>query len=306
MAIALSGGIAACGRRDREPRGAKSWGNEGFRDGAFLRPRAIATCENEVYVIDTSGRVQVFTRDGAFLRFWSMPDDKNGTPTALVFAPDGKVLIPDTHYSCIREYSPEGELLTSWGSYGAGEDEFIYPTGIDLDDAGNHYFSEYGGGAERVHVFTPERTFLRQWGGHGDGEGQFNRAMAIAVDRARQCLYVADTTNHRVQCFTLEGAFLRVLGGAGGMKYPHDIALAADGTVFAAEYGSHRITRYAPDGTFIGAYGGPGRGLGQFNGPRGVAVANDGTVYVADTDNHRVQYFTVAAHEGDWPGGSVA
>ncbi len=43
---------------------------------------------------------------------------------------------------------------------------------------------------------------------------------------------------------------------------------------------------------YVGQWGSPGSGDGQFNEPKGIAVASNYTVYVADVRNHRVQYFT--------------
>ena len=274
--------------------GVTQWGSEGLRDGSFLRPRAIGVHDGRVYVVDTTGRVQIFDRDGVFLGMWRVPESDNGTPTAVGFGLDGRVLIPDTHYSRILEYSPEGELLEQWGSYGQGDGQFVYPTGIVQSPSGSYYISEYGEDAEQVQVYDSDRSYLRQWGSHGGDAGQFNRAMAIAMGPS-EVLYVADTTNHRVQCFDTEGELLRVIGkpgeAPGELKFPHDIAVAPDGSVLVCEYGAHRISRFDPDGGFAAAYGAPGRSPGAFNSPRGVAVSDDGDVFVADTDNHRIQRF---------------
>jgi sugar lactone lactonase YvrE len=77
----------------------------------------------------------------------------------------------------------------------------------------------------------------------------------------------------------------------GELTYPYDLSLASDGSLFVAEYGTHRISRFTSDGEFVGTFGRPGRGDGEFNGPRGVAVSESGYVFVADTDNHRIQRF---------------
>ena len=43
---------------------------------------------------------------------------------------------------------------------------------------------------------------------------------------------------------------------------------------------------------YVGQWGSPGSGDGQFNEPKGIAVSETGArVYVADTWNHRIQYF---------------
>jgi DNA-binding beta-propeller fold protein YncE len=298
---ALSLGAWGCSARPAQPPAAfLTWGKHGLRDGEFKKPRAINATADEVCVIDRTGRVQVFQHDGTFQRGWRMPDAVNGTPTGMTFTGDGNVLIPDTHYSQIIEYTPDGTIVERWGSYGAGEDEFIYPTDIAIGPDGALYISEYGGDsehggdAERVHVFDSDHSFLREWGQHGEKTGEFNRAMAIQVD-ARGDVYVCDTANHRIQRFTAGGLFRGVIGEAGSepgeLKYPYDFVLAPDGSMLVCEYGNNRISRFSADGSFVASLGGPGRDPGRFNSPRGITVSPDGLVFVADTDNHRVQRF---------------
>lgn len=77
-----------------------------------------------------------------------------------------------------------------------------------------------------------------------------------------------------------------------------DIAVAPDGSLYAADSLNHRIQHFSADGQFINAWGSfasvdagdaPG---GTFNEPWGIAVGPDGSVYVADTWNYRIQKFT--------------
>lgn len=294
-AAALSG----CGGAWQSGRGRLlAWGARGRRDGQFIRPRAIAVDKGEVYVIDMTGRVQVFDPDGRFLRLWSTPEWRNGTPTGLTFDPDRNVVIPDTHYSRILTYDRAGRLLDRWGEYGTEPGRFIYPTDVAIGPDGVRYISEFGMDADRVQVFDADRRLLRHWGGTGEEPGRFNRAMGIDLSPAGE-LFVADTANHRIQCFDTAGKSLRCIAGPGTepgrIKFPYQLALAPDGSVLACEYGNHRVSRFRRDAAFVACVGGPGRGPGQFNGPRGVAVTHDGWVYVADTDNHRVQRFSLEA-----------
>ena len=293
-AACLSASLSGCASPRSLPKDVLVWGGEGLRDGSFIKPRAIAVSGKVVYAIDTTGRVQSFTEEGEFLDLWHTPKSENGTPTAIAFSVDKRILVPDTHYSRILEYAPTGELLERWGTYGTGSGQFIYPTGIVQAPDGTYYISEYGVDAERVQVFAQDRSVLREWGHQGDGPGEFSRAMAIERS-AEGNLFVADTANHRVQCFDESGTLLRIIGAMGkaegDLSYPYDLSLAADGSLFVAEYGTHRISRFTSGGEFVGTIGRPGRGDGEFNGPRGVAVSESGYVFVADTDNHRIQRF---------------
>jgi len=69
------------------------------------------------------------------------------------------------------------------------------------------------------------------------------------------------------------------------------IAVATDGTLYAADTTNHRIWHIAPQGAVLETWGEFGVGPGQFNEPWGIAVASDGSIYVADTWNHRIQKF---------------
>lgn len=292
LGASIAACVSACGTREAATN-ANMWGKSGVRDGEFIRPRAMGATDSELYVIDTSGRVQVFSHDGKHLRGWHMPEHSNGTPTGITFASDGRIIIPDTHYSRIMEFTAQGELLRKWGEYGTGETQFIYPTDVAIGPNGEFFCTEYGVDAERLHAFDSQRKFLRQWGKHGDRPNEFSRAMSLTIVKDR--LYVADTANHRVQCFSLDGTLSHVIGGLGSepgkLKFPHDIARAPDDTLIICEYGNNRISRFACDGKFIAAFGRPGRHYGEFNTPRGVTVSPQGTVFVADTDNNRIQRF---------------
>lgn len=69
------------------------------------------------------------------------------------------------------------------------------------------------------------------------------------------------------------------------------MAFDAQGNIYVVEQGNLRVQKFAPDRTFLAAWGGPGGEPGQFRDPTGVAVDGDGNVSVADIGNGRVQTF---------------
>ena len=106
LAVSGMGILSGCTNPARRSDGV-TWGRQGRRFGEFLRPRAIGVCDEEVYVIDTTGRVQVFDESGTFLRHWVIPDTENGTPTAITFHPDGRVNASvgyAQHLTCYRAW----------------------------------------------------------------------------------------------------------------------------------------------------------------------------------------------------------
>ena len=56
-------------------------------------------------------------------------------------------------------------------------------------------------------------------------------------------------------------------------------------------YGNSRVVKFASDGTFLTAWGGPGTAPGEFRIVHSVAVDSRGRVYASDRENNRVQIF---------------
>lgn len=93
---------------------------------------------------------------------------------------------------------------------------------------------------------------------------------------------------------SMTGISLYGLGAKGeeALRNPTAIAANADGDVYVADTGNHRIVRLKNPKrnlTFLRGLGGFGALPGQFNAPQGVALGSNGMVFVGDTGNHRIQ-----------------
>ena len=274
---------------------ALSWGGQGGTPGRFRKPRAITAGCDGLFIVDMSGRIQVFDLDGQWRRTWWLPEFGKGYPTGLGTAPDGRIAVADTHNYVLRIYSAEGDLVQTIGREGPGEGEFTYLTDVAFDADGNMYVAEHGQ-TDRIQKFDADGRFLRQWGATGEAPGQFQRPQGMAVD-ADGFVYVADVGNHRIQKFTGDGEFVTQWGGIGTgpgqLRYPFDVAIDGDGRVLVCEYGNNRVQVFDANGRTLGVIGKAGREEGYLAGPRGVLHVAGRGIYVVDSGNHRVQLFEV-------------
>jgi DNA-binding beta-propeller fold protein YncE len=292
LALALGGCPAPPTEEDRVQ---KVWGRVGVAPGRFSKPRAIAIdARDQLYIVDMTARIQVFDTEGNYLRGWQTPEYLRGKPTGLTIAPDGNLLVADTHYYRILSYTPAGQLLperTLGGTMGQGPGEFGFVTDAVRDADGNYYVSEYGE-FDRVQKFSPQGEFLLQWGGHGSEPGRFFRPQHLAIDD-QQRLWVADASNHRIQVFDAHGKLLDRWGSAGSqpgqMYYPYCLALDGAGHVYVCEYGNHRVQKFTLEGRSVAMWGGEGRRPGQLFNPWGLVLDSQGRLHVLDSNNHRVQ-----------------
>ncbi len=276
------------------------WGGRGIDPGKFVKPRAMAISPaNELFIVDKLGRIQAFDLQGNYLRGWQTPLIEQGKPCGLTFSNDGLLMVADTHYFRILFYTPAGKLIeerTIGGSNGRGPGEFGFVTDVVQDSQGNYYVSDYGD-YDRIQKFSPEGKFLFDWGGHGSEPGQFLRPQSLAIDES-DCLWIADSCNHRIQIFDATGdspKFVRELGTPGAapgeLRYPYSLILNPDETFFVCEFGNHRVQKFDRDGNFLAMFGTAGRQSGQFHQPWAVVVDQQGQMHMLDTYNHRVQSF---------------
>jgi ABC-type Fe3+ transport system permease subunit/DNA-binding beta-propeller fold protein YncE len=281
-------------------------GSRGVGVGELNKPRSVAVDgQDNLYVVDMTGRVQKFSSNGVFLLSWQMPQSDLGKPKGMGHDRDGNILVVEPHYQRVNVYSPEGKLLAQWGQRGTNAGQFIMPRAVAVSSRGEVFVSEYGV-VERVQRFAARGARLLGCFGHpGHGPGEFNRPEGLCLD-TQDRLYVADSCNHRIQVFSSDGRFIRAYGkpgaGKGELSYPYDICVDVAGRQYVCEFGNSRIQVFDANDQPIEIIGGSGAEPGKFNNPWGVALDSAGSLYVADSWNHRVQKLirNEPAARGQW------
>src|SRR5437879_344470 len=136
--------LTGCGGPRLEPE--IVWGRHGVQPGDLHRPRAIAIdSQDRLYIVDFTARIQVYNRDGNYLDHgWTTSDYRNGRPSGLSIDRDGNLLVSDSHYHCLRIYTPDGiELRKIGGEAGTGPGQLSYVSDAVQDADGYFYIAEF-------------------------------------------------------------------------------------------------------------------------------------------------------------------
>jgi sugar lactone lactonase YvrE len=277
-------------------------GGEGSGSGHLAEPDATATdAAGNVWVADAGhDRVQEFNAKGEFLQQFGAAGAGPGQFTSmhgLTISPAGNLYVATA--SRVQEFNPKGEYIRQWGASGTGTGQFEMLAGLAIDPEGHVWTVEPEGGTSfkpRLQEFSAEGTFVKAIEvAPGAGGGQLRRPEALAIDSSGD-IWVADTTNNRIEEFNAKGEYLRQAGAAGSeagqLSTPRGLAVDAAGDVWVADTGNNRVEEFGPGGNYLSQFGRSGDNGGQFSGPKGLAVDSKGNIWVADTANDRIEEVT--------------
>ena len=161
--------------------------------------------------------------------------------------------------------------------------EFSQPHDVVLSPDGAFlYVADVGN--DRIKVLDP--ATLVTLGAFG--AGRLSGPHDVAFDRKRRLL-VADTHNHRIAIYDVDGAsgvFVDEIGDP--LRKPEGVDVAADGTIYVTSASRHSVTKIR-DGAVVADVGGGGSDANRYSRPHDIEAAPDGRVVVADPGNDRLQ-----------------
>lgn len=254
-------------------------------------------------------------------------------PESVAFGPGGFVYIADSTNHRIRRVGPSGQIETvaGIGTPGYSGDggpataaQLDTPTGVVVAEDGTFWIADRNNHViRRVSGATGVITSIAGFGepgssGDGGAAGFAGLDSPYALALFEGSLIVSDTGNHRVRRIDLSTGTIMTLAGTGfagfngdgsapgfaALNSPRGLAVDADGLVYVADSGNHRIRRFSSsvlvDGpSFIETVA--GNGFPGFSGdgieaveasllnPFGVGIDSGGNILIADTGNHRVR-----------------
>ena len=143
----------------------------------------------------------------------------------------------------------------------------------------------------------PSGKLLASW-----GAGMMDFPHGFAMD-VQGNVWASDQRTQQVFKWSPDGELLMTIGEAGVagdppklLSEPTDVAIGPNGDIFVREGHSfsrsaNRVSKFAPDGSFIMSWGRTGSGPGEFNVPHTLALDSQGRVFVGDRGNNRIQIF---------------
>lgn len=330
--------------------GTPGFKNGPLKNARFDGPTGIALGTNDtLYVSDFSNnRVRKLAKDGDVTTFAGTGvagalDGPGAYSTfqglqGIVVQPNSQDLfVAEEGNHTIRNLLLEHAVSTQLGSTTPGSTDdrtlfatFRLPFGIARDVAGNFYIADAGNHV--IRKADPQgrvTTLAGTAGSTGDDDGtgaaaRFDTPRSVAVDKAGN-VYVADEGNHLIRKITPAGKvttlagdgrprFADGLGHDASFNVPRGIAIDADGNLFVADNGNHRIRKVTPAGD-VSTYAGSGTSgyaddeatKARFTKPSGVSVDATGRVYVADLGNNAIRLITKendAVKVGTFAGGT--
>ena len=197
---------------DREGNFLESWGDDILKDahGIFI------DAADNIYCVERETHcMRKFTSDGELLMTLGTPDQPAdetpfNLPTDLAVGPDGELFVSDGYGNArIHKYSPDGELIKSWGTPGDGPGEFDLPHCVRVDPRNRVMVADRSN--NRIQLFTLDGEYIEEW-------GDFSQPDTIFIDDD-QIVYVAEL-DQRVTILTLDGDIIAQWGSERGSTVP--------------------------------------------------------------------------------------
>jgi sugar lactone lactonase YvrE len=267
-----------------------SWG-----EGIFTRPHGITIRDDVVYCADdTDHTIRAFTLDGGLL--WTLgtlnqPSDtgyspegranlasiKRGAgpfnrPTRLAIAPDGEIYVSDGYGNArIHRFSPDRQLIQSWGEPGTRPSEFNLPHSVWVHTDGRVFVCDREN--DRVQIFDRSGTLLEIWSDLArpgdlliDGSGHvFVGEMAWNINETHlDGRPFVEGRSAQLSIRDLSGKLLTRWGGddpcaPASFASPHGMCLDSQGSLYVGEVthtalsrsnrwhpGCHSLQKFAP------------------------------------------------------------
>jgi hypothetical protein len=237
-----------------------------FGAGLFVFPHGIhADRDGNVWVVDGLGRgskghqIIKFSADGKELMRLGKPGvtgtgpDEFNAPSAIITNAAGELFVGDGHggntNARIMKFTKDGKLIKSWGKKGSGPGELDTPHALAMDSQGRLFVADRNN--NRVQIFDQEGNYIADW-------KQFSRPSGVYI--RNDVIYVADSESEispgrnvgwkrgmrigNARTGEVTGFIPDPVEKVNTTSAAEGVAVDAQGNIFGAEVGPHRLMKY--------------------------------------------------------------
>jgi DNA-binding beta-propeller fold protein YncE len=200
--------------------------------------------DGTIYVTDSKKAVVYLFKDNGRKFVAAIGGGIFKRPTGIAVNPKtSELLVVDTLLSRIFRFDLSNRSLKgSFGSDGATEGRFHYPTNIFVTSTGRIIVSDALN--FRIQVFSPQGHFLFTFGRMGDVPGTFSRPKGVAADSDGN-IYVVDGLFDNIQVFDKKGRLLMAFGehgaGYGDFWLPTGIYIDHNDLIYVSDSSNRRV-----------------------------------------------------------------
>lgn len=207
--------------------------------GHFEAPNGIAIDRaGNIYVAEVGSKhcIQKLGPDGTFVAKWA--PGLYG-PRRIAIGPDDSVYVVDQGNNRIVKFSPDGQVLVTWGSEGSGDGQFKGPSSVAVDPSNKVYVADSMN--SRIQVFDSNGKFLTKWSVPEWGEPLGFEDLVVDSQAGR--LYASSGHTNAVFIFGFNGTRLGSLIPKPPDKLEGPSALAlSDRKLYVLNRASNRVS----------------------------------------------------------------
>jgi DNA-binding beta-propeller fold protein YncE len=240
--------------------------------------------------------VVVFDKNGRYLSDFGQKQLDRPVSVSVM---KGAVYVADLALQKIQVFTWQGTFRETLIASGENKEVGAFiPTAVTVDhEEGLLFFTDAAW--HRVVVLDREGNFRFSFGSSGSGQGEFLYPNGIVLD-AKKNIYVADSSNGRIQVFSPDGKeVIRVITGSGeqGSTFalPRGMAVDKSGKLWVVDSLAHNVSVFNDDRKLF-SFGKLGTEQGEFYFPNTVALDSAGRIYVTERGMNRVSVFTLSGN----------
>ena len=202
-----------------------------------------------------------------------------------------EIYVSDKWKHCIHVFSKNGDYLRDMLSKGNGNGKVRGPDGIAMGP--NEELVICDSGNDRIILIDSKTGEHLSTIGIIDKKTMLNMPTGVAVSGDK--IIVADTGNHRIKIFYLDGRKIHEFGSLGKsrgqFRSAEVVAVDPLGFILVGDGGNARVQVFKPDGGVVKIFGGPGQGNDGFGWVSGICITNEFDVIVADSKTRCLKIF---------------